>query len=648
MPTFDTILIANRGEIVARIARTARTLGYRVVGVFSAADADAPYLEAVDEAVAIGPAAAASSYLSIDRLIDAARRTGAGAVHPGYGFLSENASFAEACGAAGLVWVGPPPAVLRLMGDKAAAKAAMTRAGVPCVPGVEGRGLSDAELERSAAALGVPLLVKAAAGGGGRGMRRVDRREDLAAALAEGRREAEAAFGSGDLLVEQALDGARHVEVQVLFDAHGHGVHLGERDCSAQRRHQKIVEESPCPALEPAARAALCSSAVKAAAAAGYVGAGTLEFLVAADGHHYFLEMNARLQVEHAVTEMVTGHDLVEMQLRIAAGEPLGLTSDVPPYGHAIEARLYAEDPTRGFLPQSGTLLAWKAASGRGVRIDHALRSGMTIPSDYDPLLAKIVASGADREEARRRLLRAIESTRALGLVTNKEFLLRLLATDTFVEGRTTTDFVERWMEEERAGSSSAPAALPALAALLLSGAGERAIGGERAGGRAMPWSLTVDDGSTSTEVRGESMSLELLSIGNDELVYLEDGVRRSAAYARDGDAVWIESGGSSGCYRARAAGVRPAGAADDGELRAPMAAQVVAVEVAAGDQVKPGAALVTLRAMKLEHRIAAPRAALVREVLVREGDQVAFRQVLVRLEAAASTSTVAAEPAAR
>ncbi len=647
MPTFDTILIANRGEIVARIARTARALGYRVVGVFSAADAGAPYLDAVDEAVAIGPAAAASSYLSIERLLEAARRTGAGAVHPGYGFLSENASFAEACVAAGLVWVGPPPAVLRLMGDKAAAKAAMARAGVPCVPGVEGRGLSDAELERSAASLGMPLLVKAAAGGGGRGMRRVDRREDLASALVEGRREAEAAFGSGDLLVEQALDGARHVEVQVLFDAHGRGVHLGERDCSAQRRHQKIVEESPCPALQPAARAALCSSAVKAAAAAGYVGAGTLEFLVTADGHHYFLEMNARLQVEHAVTEMVTGYDLVEMQLRIATGEPLGLAGDVAPHGHAIEARLYAEDPTRGFLPQSGTLAAWRAATGQGVRIDHALRSGMRIPSDYDPLLAKIVASGADREEARRRLLRAIESTRALGLVTNKEFLLRLLATDTFVDGETTTDFVERWMEKEGAGSSSVPAALPALAALLLSGAGERAIEGGSAGGRSMPWALTVDDGATSTEVRGDSMGLELLSIASGELVYLEDGVRRSAAYARDGDAVWIESVGSVGCYRARVSGARPASTADGGELRAPMAAQVVAVEVTAGDQVESGAALVTLRAMKLEHRVVAPRAAVVREVLVREGDQVAFRQVLVRLEVSASTAG-AAEASAR
>jgi geranyl-CoA carboxylase alpha subunit len=401
VPSFHTVLIANRGEIVARIARSARSLGYRTVGVFSTADAEAPYLDAVDEAVAIGPAAASSSYLSSTRLIDAARRTGAGAIHPGYGFLSENAEFAEACRATGLVWIGPPPGVLRLTGDKAAAKAAMAAAGVPCVPGIDGRGLEDAELERAASRLNPPLLVKAAAGGGGRGMRRVERRADLAAALVEGRREAEAAFGSGDLLIEQALDGARHVEVQVLFDGHGNGVHLGERDCSAQRRHQKIVEESPCPALDAQSRAKLCASAVKAAAAAGYLGAGTLEFLLTAEGSFYFLEMNARLQVEHAVSEMVTGLDLVEVQLRIAAGEALGLRQeDVSFDGHAIEARLYAEDPDRGFLPQSGMLAAWRAPVGAGVRVDHALRAGMRIPGDYDPLLAKIVARG---RTARRR-----------------------------------------------------------------------------------------------------------------------------------------------------------------------------------------------------------------------------------------------------
>jgi geranyl-CoA carboxylase alpha subunit len=475
-------------------------------------------------------------------------------------------------------------------------------------------------------------------------MRRVDRSEDLAAALAEGRREAEAAFGSGDLLVEQALDGARHVEVQVFFDAHGHGVHLGERDCSAQRRHQKIVEESPCPALDAAARGALCKSAVDAAAAAGYVGAGTLEFLVTDDGRHYFLEMNARLQVEHAVTEMVTGLDLVELQLRVAAGEPLGLRQEsIRVLGHAIEARLYAEDPDQGFLPQSGTVAAWKAAAGPGVRIDHALRAGMTIPSEYDPLLAKIVARGENREEARRRLLRAIESTRALGLVTNKGFLLRLLESETFAAGETTTDFVERWIETDGAHSMSVPAALPALAALLLSGAAERAAAAGAASGRGLPWSITLEDGSRSIDVRSDALGIHVVSIDRAEVVYLEDGVRRAAAFARHGDTIWVEVGREVGSYRVRAGARASAGAADDGSLYAPMAAQVVAVGVAAGDRVEKGAALVTLRAMKLEHRVTAPRAALVRAVLVREGEQVAFRQPLVRLEAAAPESASSA-----
>jgi geranyl-CoA carboxylase alpha subunit len=643
LPTFDTVLIANRGEIVARIARSARALGYRTIGVYSEADAGAAYLDGVDEAVAIGPAAPTESYLSIERLIGAARLTGAGAVHPGYGFLSENALFAQACAGAGLVWVGPPPSVLRLMGEKAAAKAAVAAAGVRCVPGVESRGSTDAELAHAAAGLSLPLLVKAAAGGGGRGMRRVDRREDLAAALAEGRREAEAAFGSGDLLIEQALDGARHVEVQVLFDAHGHGVHLGERDCSAQRRHQKIVEESPCPALDAAAREALCRSAVEAAAAAGYVGAGTLEFLVANGGQHYFLEMNARLQVEHAVTEMVTGFDLVEMQLRVAAGEPLDLPqSAVRTLGHAIEARLYAEDPEQGFVPQSGTLAAWKAAAGPGVRVDHALRAGMTIPPDYDPLLAKIVARGQTREEARRRLVRAIEATRALGLVTNKGFLLRLLESETFVAGETTTDFVERWMRDDGMSSEARGRVLPALAGLVLSGAAERAAGPRQARGRELPWSITLDDGAAAIELRSDALGVEVLSAARGEVVYLEDGVRRTAEYARVGDAVWIDSGRAVGCYRVRGGASRTkASPTDEGTLHAPMAAQVVAVEVAAGDRVEKGAVLVVLRAMKLEHRVIAPRAASVREVLAREGDQVAFRQPLVRLE------SVAAEPAA-
>ena len=667
MPSFDTVLIANRGEIASRIARSARALGYRVVGVYSAADRDAPYLDAVDEAVAIGAAPAAESYLSIERSIAAARRTGAGAIHPGYGFLSESSAFAEACVAAGVVWVGPPPAVLRRFGDKAAAKAAMAAAGVPCVPGIAAEGRSDDELAAAAVVLGLPLLVKAAAGGGGRGMRRVERAQDLPAALADSRREVEASFGAGDLLIERALEGVRHVEVQVLFDAHGNGVHLGERDCSAQRRHQKIVEESPSPALGPEARESLGRLALEAARAAGYVGAGTLEFLVDAGGTPYFLEMNPRLQVEHAVTEMVTGLDLVELQLRIAAGEPLPLRlGDASSRGHAIEARLYAEDPDQGFLPQSGTLALWRpAAQAVGVRIDHALRSGVRVPPDYDPLLAKIVGWGRDREEARRRLLRAVERTRALGLVTNKAFLVDLLESEAFVAGEMTTDAVERWQlqrtrEREPGVSDGAAASLaPALAALLLSGAALRERGQGGGSGADLPWAITVHDGDGALEVRGTcdgsvhrltargaTHDVGLLAIGGGQMSFVENGVRRTATFARENDALWLEVGRFSGRWEARTGGAAPRAAAgdDDGALRAPMAAQVVAVTAAAGDRVEAGAALAVLRAMKLEHRITAPRGGRVREVLVREGDQVAFRQILLRLDAVAERHADAEE----
>ncbi|HVR29746.1 MAG TPA: biotin carboxylase N-terminal domain-containing protein [Thermoanaerobaculia bacterium] len=646
MSGFDTLLIANRGEIAARIARTARAMGYRTVGVYSAADADAPYLDAFDEAVAIGPAAAVSSYLSIGRLIDAARRTAADAVHPGYGFLAESAAFAEACVAAGLVWIGPPSAVLRRMGDKASAKRAMEAAGVRCVPGVAAAGRSDRELAAAARELGMPVLVKAAAGGGGRGMRRVERASDLAAALRESRREAEAAFGSGELLVERALDGVRHVEIQVLFDTHGHGVHLGERDCSAQRRHQKIVEESPSPALDSETSAAIGRRSVEAAGKAGYVGAGTLEYLVAADGSFHFLEMNPRLQVEHPVTELVTGLDLVELQLGVAAGEPLALRQDdVALRGHAIEARLYAEDPDQGFLPQSGTLARWQPGVGEGVRIDHALRSGTRVSPDYDPLLAKIVSCGRDREEARRRLLRAIERTRALGIVTNKAFLLDLLETEVFAAGEVTTDFVERWWGDH-AGRSDPPDIVPALAALVLSGAARRALN-DAGPGAALPWAITLDGGGRAVEIRGVRVpgalrldvagvahQVELVAIGDGEITYRHDGVRRTTFFAREGDAVWIEAGRSAARYEAVATRAVAAGAAgNDGELRAPMAAQVVAVPVEPGDRVEAGACLVVLRAMKLEHRVVAPRAARVGDVLVEPGEQVAFRQVLLRLE---------------
>ena len=429
MKRFTSVLVANRGEIALRIFRTARRLGLRTIAVYSDADRDAPHVHAADAAVRIGPPPARASYLAAEALIAAARRSGAQAVHPGYGFLAENAGFAQAVADAGLVWIGPPPAAIRAMGDKISAKRLAREAGVATL----------APLDESAPRF--PLLVKAAAGGGGRGMRIVHRSEEFASALASARSEAEAAFGDGRLLIEPLLERARHVEVQVLADSHGAVLHLGERDCSVQRRHQKLLEESPSPAVDAALRERMGLAAVAVARASGYANAGTVEFLLADDGHFWFMEMNTRLQVEHPVTEAVTGLDLVEWQLRIAAGEPLGFQqADVRLEGHAIEARLCAEDPARDFLPCAGRLLAWRTAPG--VRTDHALAAGLEVTPWYDSMLAKLVAHGRDRDEARERLALALEQTVALGLPTNKAFLAAVLRDEVYARGEARTDFL--------------------------------------------------------------------------------------------------------------------------------------------------------------------------------------------------------------
>ncbi|MBL8490920.1 MAG: ATP-grasp domain-containing protein, partial [Rhodocyclaceae bacterium] len=439
--SYRKILVANRGEIVARVARTARRMGYATVAVHSEADAGAPFVAACDEAVGIGGLSPADSYLRIEAIVDACRRSGADAVHPGYGFLSENAAFARVCAEAGLVFIGPPAEAIEAMGDKAAARRRMASAGVPCIPGYDGMDQDDARLTAEAGRIGFPLMVKAAAGGGGRGMRRVRGPSELPAALASARSEAVSAFGDGHLILERLLLGARHVEVQVFADARGQVVHLFERDCSVQRRHQKVIEEAPSPAVDPALRERMGRAACAAAAAVGYVGAGTVEFLLDADGGFHFMEMNTRLQVEHPVTESITGLDLVEWQLRIAAGEPLPLDqASLEPSGHALEVRLYAEDPERGFLPQAGRLLRWRPPSS--ARCDHALADGVLVTPHYDPMLAKLVAHGRDRQEARRRLIAALRETTALGITTNKAFLLGCLEHPEFAAGRATTDFV--------------------------------------------------------------------------------------------------------------------------------------------------------------------------------------------------------------
>jgi acetyl-CoA carboxylase biotin carboxylase subunit len=462
------VLIANRGEIAVRVARACHERGLAAIAVYSEADRGAPHVLAADRAEPIGPAPAVQSYLNVQALLEAARRAGADAVHPGYGFLAESAGFARAVEAAGLTWVGPPPDAIATMGDKLAARAAVARAGVPLVPGADVEAADAREATRRAATLGYPVLVKAAAGGGGKGMRTVGGDAELADALAAARREAESAFGDGRVYLEKLLVRPRHVELQVLGDRHGTLVHLGERECSIQRRHQKIVEETPCPVLTPRLRADMAAAAIAAARAVGYTSAGTVEFLLDADGRFYFLEMNTRVQVEHPITEWVTGIDLVGAQLAIAAGAPLGFRQeDVQPRGHAIEARVYAEDPGAGFFPSAGPILALREPTGPGIRVDSGVAAGTVVPVEYDPLLSKISTWGSDRESARTRLVAALHETAVLGPTTNVAFLLDVLAHPAFVRGETHTGFLAEHLPAWRpAEPDAAPAAIAAALAM--------------------------------------------------------------------------------------------------------------------------------------------------------------------------------------
>ncbi|MYF09246.1 MAG: acetyl-CoA carboxylase biotin carboxylase subunit, partial [Rhodospirillaceae bacterium] len=468
MRRFGTILVANRGEIAVRVMRTARALGHRTVAVHSEADSEAPHVRMADAAAHIGPAPAAESYLNIDNILRAAAETGADAVHPGYGFLSENADFARACETAGLAFIGPHADAIAIMGDKAEARRRMAEAGVPCVPGYDGAEQSDAALIAAAAEIGFPVMVKAAAGGGGRGMRLVAQAGALPDALAAARSEAENAFGSGSLILEKAIARPRHVEIQIIADSHGNTIHLGERDCSVQRRHQKVIEEAPCPVMTGDLREAMGAAAVEAARSIGYCGAGTVEFLLDADGSFYFLEMNTRLQVEHPVTEAITGLDLVALQIRVAEGRPLGLAqADFRPSGHAIEARLYAEDVAQDFLPAAGDIALWRPAAGPGVRIDSGVESGQAVSPFYDPMIAKFIAHGETRDIARRRLIRALAETAAFGLTTNKRFLIDCLKKDVFAKGDATTAFIDEQFPAADLAPSGPEFAIAAMAAVL-------------------------------------------------------------------------------------------------------------------------------------------------------------------------------------
>jgi acetyl-CoA/propionyl-CoA carboxylase biotin carboxyl carrier protein len=652
---FDTVLVANRGEIAVRVIRTLRAMGIRSVAVYSEADVGARHVAEADTAVLIGPAAARESYLNIEAVVGAAVRTGADAVHPGYGFLSENADFAAALRDAGVVFIGPPVAAIATMGDKITAKKTVSQFGVPVVPGIARPGLTDAELIAAAGDIGYPVLVKPSAGGGGKGMRLVEDPKDLSDALASSRRESAAAFGDDTLFLERFVLRPRHIEVQVLADGYGSVVHLGERECSLQRRHQKVIEEAPSPLLDEATRARIGAAACDTARSVDYTGAGTVEFIVSADApdEFFFMEMNTRLQVEHPVTELVTGWDLVEWQVRIAAGEKLLVRQqDIVLQGHAIEARVYAEDPANGFLPTGGPVLDLVEPKGDGVRVDSGLRAGTEVGSDYDPMLAKVIAYGPDRAAALRGLDRALAGTAVLGVVTNIEFLRFLLADPEVVAGRLDTglldrrvaDFVPtaaddqefiaaaayRWLQRWQSAGDlwSAPsgwrigAHAPTVARLR---AGERTDHVRITGvpGRA---SACVEDGET------HSLTADL---DGAQLTITLDGLRTHYRVAHGGGQIWLGSArGVTVLNEVREAPVRPDEQhSGNAELASPMPGSVVAVNVENGAEVAAGTVVVAVEAMKMEHTLSAPVDGVV-ELLVAVGDQVKVGQVLARVTA--------------
>ncbi|MGW1246635.1 ATP-binding protein [Streptomyces sp. NPDC002535] len=629
---FDTVLVANRGEIAVRVIRTLRALGVRAVAVYSDADADARHVREADTAVRIGPPPASESYLSVAALLDAARRTGAQAVHPGYGFLAENAGFAQACADAGLVFIGPPAAAISLMGDKITAKETVKAAGVPVVPGA-----ADPELEAAARELGAPVLLKPSAGGGGKGMRLVRDLSTLPEEIASARREARASFGDDTLLVERWIDRPRHIEIQVLADAHGNVVHLGERECSLQRRHQKIIEEAPSVLLTPEIRASMGAAAVEAARSCGYVGAGTVEFIVPGGdpSSYYFMEMNTRLQVEHPVTELITGIDLVEWQLRVAAGEPLPFAQeDITLTGWAIEARICAEDPSRGFLPSGGTVLALNEPAGEGVRTDSGLSEGTEVSSLYDPMLSKVIVHAEDRPTALRRLRAALADTVTLGVPTNAGFLRRLLAHPDVVSGALDTGLVERDAE------SLVPVGVPeevyaAAAAVRLAGLAPASGGGWtdpfsvpsgwRLGGSPAPLPFPVRaaglEAVTAEAPAGARVTESSVAVTVDGVVHRFH--RAGDWLGRDGDSWHVMDHDP---VAAALSGARHGGA---DTLAAPMPGTVTVVKVAVGDEVEAGQSLLVVEAMKMEHVISAPHAGTVTELDVMPGSTVAMDQIL-------------------
>ncbi len=641
------ILIANRGEIAVRVIQTAREFGYRSVAVYSDVDADSLHVCEADQAICLGGKTAAESYLDTAKILDAAKKVGADAIHPGYGFLSENAAFARACEAAGITFIGPRADAIELMGSKRLSKLAMIEAGVPCIPGYQGADQGDDILCAKAGEIGFPLMVKASAGGGGRGMRLVASASDLAAQIKTARSEAQNAFGSDELILEKAVVQPRHIEIQIFADEHGNVVHLFERDCSVQRRHQKVVEEAPSPFVDPALRARMGQAAVEAAKSCNYRGAGTVEFLVDADKNFYFLEMNTRLQVEHPVTEMITGFDLVEWQFIVAEGQVLPLSQDEITFeGHAIEVRLYAEDPRHDFMPQTGTIHAWEVPYSLGVRTDSGIQEGQEVSPYYDPMIAKIIAYGDTRATAIRRLASSLDDCQLLGVNNNKAFLSNVLRHATFVAGSATTAFLAEHFENDPTMSEGEPSIeVIARAALTYYKHGQKNIQGWTSStdtlsrfklestGKTYEIELVEHDACYSISCGDQATTLHLAEMDNVVWYVVEGGVRDGFHQAMIGDRLYLDD--RSGHYIFDNVMHRPAAASagsSDGQVKAPMDGAIIDVLVTVGDKVEAGQALVVMEAMKMEHSLKASVAGVVENMSVSVGDQVKARQILARV----------------
>ncbi|MGB0906793.1 MAG: acetyl-CoA carboxylase biotin carboxylase subunit [Maricaulaceae bacterium] len=654
MSAITKLLIANRGEIALRVMRTAKAMGLKTVAVYSDADAKAPHVKFADQSVHIGPSPVNESYLRADKILDAAKATGANAIHPGYGFLSENADFAKACKTAGLIFVGPPEEAVNVMGDKARSKRAMIAAGVPCVPGYQGEDQSDATLIAESKNMTFPIMVKAAAGGGGRGMRLVHEPKDLENAIKLARSEAENAFGDGALIIEKAVQEPRHVELQVFADRAGNTIHLGERDCSVQRRHQKVIEEAPCPVMTPELRAAMGEAAVNAAKAVNYEGAGTVEFLLDRSGEFYFLEMNTRLQVEHPVTEMITGLDLVALQLRVAQGEDLGITQeDVTLTGHSIEVRLYAEDPSQDFLPSTGPITLWQAPDT--ARVDSGIETSGEVSPFYDSMVAKIITHASTRDGARRKMIAALEGTALIGPQNNRDFLIDALGQDSFAKGEATTAFIAQVYGENGYTPAPLSALDSALAAIT-----EYSLACSQAKLQALEvncellgWSSTgpietvylyghdeeqialrirsTEKGTTIVLPEGEeSFSVKATDGANFDVILSGEHHSVTAVQARSGE-MHIVSESRSYSVRNIAGGI---GAGEDaaggGTVRAPMHGQLLEITVSAGDAVEKGDKIAVLEAMKMQHEILAEVDGVVAEITAAAGTQIAADDLIM------------------